>query len=86
MFFHWHRWFGIRVSIHEAVDKIDGVVFRCTLRGSIAGRRLEVPAWISRAQTLSLTIRAVRAATNSRTRGDRVSIDNAVDGGSAVGS
>ena len=36
----------MRVAIHEAVDKADGVVFRCTLSGSAADRWLEVPAWM----------------------------------------
>ena len=36
----------MRVAIHEAVDKADGVVFRCTLSGSAADRLLEVPAWM----------------------------------------
>jgi len=36
----------MRVAIHEAVDKADDVVFRCTLSGSAADRWLEVPAWM----------------------------------------
>ena len=36
----------MRVAIHGAVDKTDGVVFRCTLSGSAADRWLEVPAWM----------------------------------------
>jgi hypothetical protein len=36
----------MRVAIHEAADKADGVVFRCTLSGSAADRWLEVPAWM----------------------------------------
>jgi hypothetical protein len=34
------------VAIHEAIEKTDGVVFRCTLSGSAADRWLEVPAWM----------------------------------------
>jgi hypothetical protein len=34
------------VAIHEAIEKADGVVFRCTLSGSDADRWLEVPAWM----------------------------------------
>ena len=34
------------MAIHEAVDKVDGVVFRCTLSGAAADRWLEVPAWM----------------------------------------
>ena len=41
LLYHWHPWFGMRVAIHEAVDKADGVVFRCTLSGSAADRWLE---------------------------------------------
>jgi hypothetical protein len=36
----------MRVAIHEAIDKADGIVFRCTLSGSAADRWLEVPAWM----------------------------------------
>jgi hypothetical protein len=36
----------MRVAIHEAIDKADGVVFRCSLSGSGADRWLEVPAWM----------------------------------------
>jgi hypothetical protein len=34
LLYHWHPWFGMRVAIHGAVDKADGVVFCCTLSGS----------------------------------------------------
>jgi hypothetical protein len=46
MLYHWHPWFGMRVAIHEAVDKADEVVLHCTLSGSAADQRLEVPAWM----------------------------------------
>ena len=46
LLYHWHPWFGMRVAIHGAVDKADGVVFCCTLSGSGADRWLEVPAWM----------------------------------------
>src|SRR4029077_5600762 len=46
LLYRWHPWFGMRVAIHEAVEKADGVVFRCTLGGSAADRWLEVPAWM----------------------------------------
>jgi hypothetical protein len=32
--------------VHEAIEKADGVVFRCTLSGSEADRGLEIPAWM----------------------------------------
>jgi hypothetical protein len=37
-----HPWFDLRVGVHQADVKPDGVVFRCSLNG----RRLEVPAWM----------------------------------------
>ena len=46
LLYHWHPWFGMRVAIHEVVDKADDVIFRCTLNGSAADRWLEVPAWM----------------------------------------
>src|SRR5262245_25106910 len=46
LLYHWHPWFGMRVAIHEVVDKADGVIFRCTLIGSVPDRWLEVPAWM----------------------------------------
>jgi hypothetical protein len=42
----WHPWFGMRVAIHEVLDKADGAVFRGTLSGSRSDRGLEVPAWM----------------------------------------
>jgi len=49
----------MRVAIHEAVDKADGVVFRCTLSGSAADRLLEVPAWMfDRARCLDPSLTA----------------------------
>lgn len=41
-----HPWFGRRVCIHGAVDKVGFVVFRCTLEESRADPGLEVPAWM----------------------------------------
>jgi hypothetical protein len=32
--------------VHEAIEKADGVVFRCTLSGSVVDRGLEIPAWM----------------------------------------
>jgi len=42
----WHPWFELQVAIHEAIEKPDGLVFRCTVSGSDADRWLEVPAWM----------------------------------------
>jgi hypothetical protein len=46
LLYPWHPWFELQVAIHEAIEKADGVVFRCTLSGSDADRWLEVPAWM----------------------------------------
>jgi hypothetical protein len=46
LLYPWHPWFELRVAIHAAIEKTDGVVFRCTLSGSDADRWLEVPAWM----------------------------------------
>ena len=31
LLYPWHPWFALWVAVHEAVDKSDGVVFRCGL-------------------------------------------------------
>src|ERR1700739_4691956 len=46
LLYPWHPWFGLRVAVHEAIVKSDGVVFRCSLSGSEGGRWLEIPAWM----------------------------------------
>lgn len=33
-------------ALHEAIDKVDGVVFRCIPSGDHADRWLEIPAWM----------------------------------------
>jgi hypothetical protein len=35
-----------KIFIHDAIDKIDGVMFRCSVDGSDVKRLLEVPAWM----------------------------------------
>ena len=46
LLYPWHPWFGLRVAVHEAIDKSDGVVFRCSLTASDADRWLEIPSWM----------------------------------------
>ena len=46
LLYPWHPWFGLQVTIHGAIEKSDGVVFRCTACGSDVERALEVPAWM----------------------------------------
>ena len=43
--YHWHPWAGSVVRVHEAVDKVGGIVFRCSRAGSNE-RWLELPAWM----------------------------------------
>ena len=44
--YRFHPWSGIPVFIHEVVEKVDGAIFRCSLSGSVVGRRLEIPVWM----------------------------------------
>jgi len=46
LLYPWHPWFGLQVGVHEAIEKSDGIVFRCNLSGSKALRWLEIPAWM----------------------------------------
>ena len=46
LLYRWHPWSGLRVGIHEAVERQDGVVYRCDLKASAASRWLEIPAWM----------------------------------------
>jgi hypothetical protein len=46
LLYAWHPWFGLRVSVHQAIDRPEGLTFRCSLRGSDADRWREVPAWM----------------------------------------
>lgn len=46
LLYPWHPWFGLQVAVHEAIEKTDGIVLRCTLSGSEVDRWLEVPAWM----------------------------------------
>ncbi len=34
------------MAIHETIDRVGGVVFRCTLGGAHADRWLEISAWM----------------------------------------
>jgi hypothetical protein len=42
----WHPWAGHIVHIHEAIEKADGTVLRCSQDGGATGRWLELPAWM----------------------------------------
>jgi hypothetical protein len=48
---------GLRVGIHDALERPDGVVFRCDLTASDANRWLEIPAWMFKNAHGSLTIK-----------------------------
>src|SRR5215472_13412754 len=42
----WHPWAGHTVHIHEAIEKADATVLRCSQDGGATGRWLELPAWM----------------------------------------
>jgi hypothetical protein len=44
LLYPWHPWSGLRIGIHEAIERPGGVVFRCDLTASDANRWLEIPA------------------------------------------
>jgi hypothetical protein len=46
LLYPWRPWFELQVFIHEAIEKPEGIVFRCTASGSEKDRGLEVPAWM----------------------------------------
>ncbi len=46
LLYPWHPWSMVRVAVHEAIAKKDGVIFRCTLSGLDTDRWLEIPAWM----------------------------------------
>jgi hypothetical protein len=46
LLYPWHPWTGLRLGIHEVIERPDGVAFRCNLKASEAGRWLEIPAWM----------------------------------------
>ena len=46
LLYPWHPWRALHVSIHEAIGKSSGVIFRCTLSGSDTSRSVEIPAWM----------------------------------------
>jgi hypothetical protein len=46
LLYRWHPWFGLRIDVHEAIERPDGRVFRCTVSGSNEDRWLELQAWM----------------------------------------
>ena len=53
----WHPWAGCIVLVHEAVEKLDGTVLRCSREGGSRERWLELPAWMfDRARCLPIRI------------------------------
>ena len=46
LLYRWHPWFGLRVGVHEAIERSGEVVFRCSLSGTDVDRWLEIPAWM----------------------------------------
>src|ERR1700758_719765 len=46
LLYRFHPWSGLQVAIHAAIERPDGVVFRCDLAASDSERWLEIPAWM----------------------------------------
>jgi hypothetical protein len=46
LLYRFHPWSGLPIAIHKAIDKPDGVVFRCDIVDSDSDRWLENPAWM----------------------------------------
>src|SRR5262249_36588973 len=46
LLYPFHPWSGSPIAIHEAIDKPDGVVFRCDMVDSDSDRWQEIPAWM----------------------------------------
>ena len=46
LLYPWHPWTGLRVGIHEVIERPGGIAFRCDLKASEASRWLEIPAWM----------------------------------------
>ena len=46
LLYRFHPWSGFPIAIHEAINKPDGVVFRCDIVDSDSDRWREIPAWM----------------------------------------
>jgi hypothetical protein len=46
LLYPWQPWFGLRLDVHRAIDRPEGLTFRCSLRGSDADRWVEVAVWM----------------------------------------
>src|SRR6516164_3976132 len=64
LLYPWHPWSGLRIGIHEAIERPGGVVFRCDLTASDANRWLEIPAWMFDRSACAKVRLAVEPHTN----------------------
>jgi hypothetical protein len=64
LLYPWHPWSGLRIGIHEAIERPGGVVFRCDLTAFDANRWLEIPAWMFDRSACAEVRLAVEAHTN----------------------
>jgi hypothetical protein len=64
LLYPWHPWSGLRIGIHEAMERPGGVVFRCDLTASDANRWLEIPAWMFDRSACAKVRLAVEPHTN----------------------
>src|ERR1700750_566864 len=46
LLYRWHPWCGLRGCVHEAIDRADGVAFRCRSSGADSHLWRELPAWM----------------------------------------
>ena len=53
----WHPWAGCVVHVHQAIEKVDGTILRCSRVGG--GPGLELPAWMFD-RSICLAMRIVR--------------------------
>src|SRR2546421_7033887 len=64
LLYPWHPWSGLRIGIHETIERPGGVVFRCDLTASDANRWLEIPAWMFDRSACAKVRLAVEPHTN----------------------
>jgi hypothetical protein len=64
LLYRWHPWSGLQVCIHDAIERRDGVAFRCGLNASDSERWLEISAWMFDRSTCARVRLDVEPRTN----------------------
>lgn len=49
--YRWHAWFGLRVRVHEVLERGGAAFARCIVDGALPGRSQELPLWMLDAAT-----------------------------------